>query len=221
MKRKNQIIIFSIISAATIFSGCLAYAASRASQSFNVSFQVGQTSVYLQSAAPEGRVGSAGTNWDTLYYLTVKTPGGGTTLFTMPALASTNVLGRDLTPIILTGVAEGTYDIYIKGHQSLTRKMSNITLAAGLNRLNFTQPDNSTATGTVRLLAGDISGATSSPAVMGDDVVNAVDLGILLNHLDETDPTDRDIRANLNQDSVVNSVDMSLMLDNLDKEGDR
>jgi hypothetical protein len=216
--KRSQTTIFLIIFTIALLSGCLAYAAS---QGFNVSFEVSSpVSVFVKWAAPEGRVGPAGTNWDTLYYLTVKDP-GGVTVFTMPALTSTDVLGRDLYPIDLTGVGNGTYNIFIKGHQSLTLKMSNVTLAAGLNRLNFTQADNSTATGTVRLLAGDISGSTSSPAVMGDDVINAVDLDILLNRLDEDDFSTRGIRANLNQDVVVNSVDMSLMLDNLDKEGDQ
>lgn len=176
-------------------------------------------SVYIQWAVPEGRVGSAGTNWDTQYYLTVKSL-GGSTLFTMPELAMTDVEGQDLEPIALTGLGNDHYDVFIKGHQSLTRKMSNVLLSGGLTRLNFSQADNSTTLGTVRLLAGDISGATSSPSVMGDDVINAVDLGILLGQLDEADPTSRAIRANLNQDTIVNSVDMSLMLNNLDEEGD-
>lgn len=178
-------------------------------------------SVYVKWAVPEGRVGPDETNWDTLYFLTIKSTTDNSIVFTMPTLASTDIQGKDLNPINLTGVSNGVYDFYIKGHQSLTLKMSNIPLTGGLHRLNFSQSDNSESLGPLRLLAGDISGSTSSPVTMGDDVINSVDLSILLNHLDEDDPTHRDLRANLNQDPVVNSVDMSLMLNNLDKEGDK
>jgi len=215
----NKFTIFVIIFAAALLLGGLALAMT-GSASFNVGLNVtSPISGYIKSAAPEGRIGAEGTNWDGLVFITIKK--SGVTKFQMSEVTSTDVLGRHLSPIDFTGVTPDTYDIYIEGHQSLTRKMSGVALVEGLNRLNFTQPDNSTATGTVRLLAGDISGATSSPGVMGDDVVNAVDLDILISHLDQDDPTGRGIRANLNQDPVINSVDMSLMLDNLDKEGDQ
>ncbi len=217
MNPAKIVTIFCLIAAVSA-SGGLVFAAS---QGFNVSLEVSSpVNAYVKWAIPEGRVGAAGTNWDTIFYVTVKTADGATTLFTMPALATTDTWGRYLTPINM-GVGPGTYDIFIKGHHSITKKLDNVALAAGLNRLNFTQADNSTATGTIRLLAGDISGSTSSPATMGDDVINAVDLSIILSHLDEPDPTSRDIRANINQDPAVNSVDLSLMLNNLDAEGDQ
>ena len=215
----NKKIIGIILFLLAILSGGLVYAQVT---NFNVGLAVitSPVTAYVKWIAPQGRVGADGTNWDTLYYIKVKAAGGGSTLFTMSTLSSTDNLGRDLTPIEFTGLSAGTYDIYVKGHQSLTKKMSNVVLAEGLNRLNFTQADNSVATGTVRLLAGDISGATSSPSAMGDNVVNSVDLGILIDHLDQNDSTGNAVRANLNQDPAVNSVDLSLLIDNLDKNGD-
>jgi len=215
----KKIILGAIIISGVLLAGGIIYAAS---QGFNVTFEVSSpVSAYIKWAIPEGRVGAAGTNWDTMFYIKVKTADGSATLYTQPTLVTSDTWGRYNTLIDLSSVGAGTYDIYIKGHHSLTKKMDDITLAEGQNRLNFTQPDNSTATGTVRLLAGDISGATSSPALMGDDVINAVDLNIMLDHLDETDPTTRDIRANVNQDPEINSVDLSLLLNNLDQEGDQ
>jgi len=177
-------------------------------------------SVYIKWAVPEGRVGLAGTNWDTLYYLTVKDPSDNSILFSTTTLSQTDIEGKDLTAIPVPNVGSGAYNFYIKGHQSLTKKLSNISLLSGLSQLNFTQADNSATLGSLLLLAGDISGSTSSPSTMGDDVINAVDLSIMLNSLDDDDPTTRGLRPNLNQDPVVNSVDMSLLLNNLDKEGD-
>ena len=213
---RNKIIWLSAFLA--VFSVYTAQAASQQEVTAKLNVYNPQ-SVYIQWAAPEGRVGPDGTNWDTLYYLKVKS--GGTTLFTMPTLSSTDVSGSDLTPISLPGIGNGSYDFFIKGHQSLTRKLSGVNISSGLTRLNFTQADNSATLGPIRLLAGDINGSTSSPQTMGDDVVNAVDLGILLDDIDKDDPTNRSIRSNLNQDPVVNSVDMSLMLGNIDKEGDQ
>ena len=180
----------------------------------------GNSQAVINMIAPEGRVGAQATNWDTNFYLTVKTL-GDSTIYTQPVLAASDDRGKYLTPIDLTGVVSGNYNILIKGAQHLTRKMSNISLSDGLNTLNFTQSDNSTATGTVVLLAGDINGTGVDPATLGDDVINAVDLNIMLAVLDQDDLTGNTVRANLNQDIVVNSVDMSLLLKNLDVEGDQ
>jgi len=96
-----------------------------------------------------------------------------------------------------------------------------VTISAGNTPLNFSDTNYSAiAKGSVVLLAGDISGAGSLPATLGDDVVNSVDLSILLPDLDKDDATGNGFRSNLNQDVVINSVDLSIMLDNLDKEGD-
>ena len=138
----------------------------------------------------------------------------------MPSLATTTVEGKYSGQLPL-GVASGVYDIGIKTHQHLTKMLRGVTLSDGANVLNFTQASNTVPFGAIRLLAGDISGSTSTPATLGDDVVNSVDLSILINDLDRDDATGRGIRANLNQDSVVNSVDLSLMLKNLDVAGEQ
>lgn len=174
----------------------------------------------VQWAVPEMRVGATGTNDDAFFYLTVKDPGTHAVVYLMPVLASTTVAGTYFTPIDLGSMPSGNYDVAIKTHQHLTRILRNVPLSTGNVVLNFTQPDNSSPYGTGTLLAGDISGSTSTPATMGDDVVNSIDLSIIINDLDRDDPTTRGIRSNLNQDPVVNSVDLSLMLKNLDVEGD-
>lgn len=181
------------------------------------------TTATVQWAMPQGRVGAAETNDDADFYLTVRTATNGddVILATVPAatLLSTGVDGRYLTPEAL-GVSPGTYDIGIKGHQHLTRVLQDVTLTSGNTVLNFTQPDNSAPKGSQVLLAGDVNGAGTSPATLGDDVVNSVDLSTLLAVIDDDDLTGNALRPNLNQDVVVNSVDLSLMISNLDDEGD-
>ena len=174
----------------------------------------------IQWAVPELRVGATSTNDDVIFYLSIKDPATHSVLYSMPALASTTVEGTYLTPIALGSVVPGTYDIAIKTHQHLSKILRNVNVSSGNLVLNFSQPDNSSTYGDVRLLAGDISGSTSTPADLGDDVVNSVDLSIIINDLDKVDSSHRGIRSNLNQDPVVNSVDLSLMLKNLDLEGD-
>jgi len=179
--------------------------------------------VVIQWAVPEMRVGATSTNDDAIFYLTVRTPqdADDVVMYQMPNLATTTVQGTYSTSIAITGLVAGGYDIGIKTHQHVTKVLQNIFLSdATTTILNFSQYDNSFPYGTVRLLAGDVSGATSTPAVLGDDVVNSVDLSIMINELDKDDLTGNDIRANLNQDPVINSVDLSLMLKNLDVEGD-
>ena len=219
MKITNStIIIFSII--VTLVTTCAVYGASYKQRvSLSVTAEIAGT---IKSAAPEKRAGAQGTNWDTNFYITVRTPDDtdDSILFTMTNLASTNELGRYLTPISFGELTPGPYDVTFKGHQHLTKKLNNINLISGNNILNFTQANNSIATGTVELIAGDISGDGLTVATLGDDVINSVDLGIMLNGLDNDDPTGNTIRANLNQDIVVNSVDLSVLINNLDLEGD-
>jgi hypothetical protein len=194
-----------------------------ASQVYNVVLEIiGQVDATVRWAVPEGRVGAPATNWDSTFYLKV-TPSDDndkTPLFVMDDLETTDVTGEFATPISLTGVSNGTYDVSFKSHQHLSVKLDNVALSSSTTSLNFTQADNSVPLGSLRLLAGDISGAGTSPATLGDNVINSVDLSIMLNSIDMEDPTTRSIRANLNQDPVVNSVDLSLMLKNLDKQGD-
>lgn len=174
----------------------------------------------IRWAMPEMRVAPTTTNSDVLFFLSVRNPITHATVFSLPNNLYTSIDGTYSAPLPLT-VSAGTYDIGIKTHQHLTKVLRGINLAEGPPAvLNFTQPDNSSPYGAVVLLAGDINGATTTPALMGDDVVNSVDLSIIINDLDKDDVTHRAIRSNLNQDPVVNSVDLSLMLKNLDLEGE-
>jgi len=180
-----------------------------------------QVAAEVQWAVPEGRVGPAGTNWDATFYLYFKDPSTGNIVYKMDTLTTTAVTGEKLSPIIIDDLPSGNFDVLIKTHQHLSKKLANIPIPDGLNIFNFTTTDNTTGTiGSERLLAGDISGAGTSPDTLGDNEINSVDLSIILNDLDADDLTTRGIRANLNQDVVVNSVDLSLMLKNLDMQGE-
>ncbi|PIR03623.1 MAG: hypothetical protein COV59_05550 [Candidatus Magasanikbacteria bacterium CG11_big_fil_rev_8_21_14_0_20_39_34] len=180
------------------------------------------TPVIIQWAVPQNRVGDPGTNDDMLFYLTVRTASNAddVILYTQTDLATTTEAGTYETPILLQGISPGTYDIGIKGGAQLTQILNNVVLGETTTTLNFTQADNSSLKGTRVLLSGDVSGDATSPATLGDDVVNSVDISLLIDALDDTDATGNGIRSNLNQDSAVNSVDLSIMLDNLDAEGD-
>ena len=181
--------------------------------------------VQVQWAIPEGRVGAPSTNWDSIFFLTVRTAddSDNVILDSMPDLATTTNAGTYLvTTTFMNITSSGTYDVAIKTQQHITKKLNDIILTKYVvNMLNFTQVDNSPSFGPVRLLAGDINGDGTTPATLGDDVINSIDLSIILGRIDDDDPTGNVIRANLNQDPVVNSVDLSLMLKNLDLEGDK
>jgi len=180
------------------------------------------TTATIDMAVPELRDGVASTNDDTEFFLTVRTSTDtdDVILFTQSVLASTSNDGTYTTPITLTGINPGTYDIGIKGHQHITRILNDVTLVGGNNVLNFSKADNSTGKGSVVLLGGDVNGAGTTPATLGDDVVNSVDISTLLSVLDDDDLTGNTLRPNINQDVVVNSVDLSIMIKNLDVEGD-
>ncbi len=182
----------------------------------------GNPTVTIRFAVPQLRVGAAGTNDDTTFFVTIRTESNSddVVLFTSE-LASTTEAGVYETLIELTDISPGVYDIGFKGGQHITKVLQEVTLTTGNTPLNFSSTDYaSTTKGSEVLLAGDISGAGTSAATLGDDVINSVDLSLLLPDLDKTDATGNAIRANLNQDSAVNSVDLSIMLDNLDKEGE-
>jgi hypothetical protein len=183
----------------------------------------GNTVAQVQWAVPEARVGAPGTNWSTTYYLTVRDASNyDSVLYVSPGLATTTEAGDNLNPESFSSVASGTYDVFFKTDQHLSRKLNNINLAGGTtNTLNFTQIDNSISFGPVRLLAGDINLSGVSTSTLGDDVINSVDLNVMIGDLDLDDPTTKSFRSNLNRDTVINSVDLGVMIDNLDKEGDR
>ncbi|MFZ6015500.1 MAG: hypothetical protein ACOYUZ_04050 [Patescibacteria group bacterium] len=182
-----------------------------------------QAQVTIQWAVPELRIGATSTNDDTLFYLTIRSAANNedTILYTSPVIASTTNQGTYLTPLLMTNIQPGTYDIGFKGHQHLTKVLQDVYLTGGNNVLNFTNTTNTTAFGSQRLLAGDINGTTSTPAVMGDDVINSIDLSLMLFDLDLDDPSGNERRPNVNQDVIVNSVDLSILLKNLDLVGDK
>ena len=184
---------------------------------------VGNPSVIVQWAVPQQRVGVPETNDDAQFYLTVRSASDleNTINYTSLGLLNLNTDGTYLIPELLS-VSGGTYDVGIKTQQHLTKILDDISLPAGATTtLNFSDINNLAPKGVEILLAGDINNTGISPATLGDDVVNSVDLSTLLNVIDDDDVTGNVIRANLNQDIVVNSVDISLMIQNLDKEGDR
>lgn len=191
-----------------------------ASASWDVTLSVtGNTWATVRWAIPEAR-GTASTSFYGLnnYYLTVRTADDySDVLYVSPGMSSTTDAGENLTAELLSGVSSGTYDVYIKTDQHLSRKLNDIGLSeAATNTLNFTQTDNSPAFGSVRLLGGDVNGST-----VGDDVVNSVDLNVMIGDLDKDDLTTSGYRPNVNRDVVINSVDLSVLIDNLDKEGDQ
>lgn len=221
--KQSAAAIFLTATAYALIAGSFAYANTSASSTYPVVLDVwNPVALNIQWAIPEGRVGASSTNWDTTFALTVRDTSNNP-LQVQGDLATTSVDGTHLAPIIFNDIPDGnTYNISIKTTQHLSRSLNNIFLTDGINTLNFSQADNSTSSiGSVVLLAGDISGAGNSTTTLGDDVVNSVDLGILIDDLDAPDPTAHAYRANFNQDTVVNAVDLSLMINNLDKVGDQ
>lgn len=187
-----------------------------------ISIGVINVSAIIRWAIPELRVGASQTNSDAKFYISVYSSAedGAPAMFTMTTVEETDNTGEYATQIPLRGFLPGTYDVIIKTHQHLSKKLNNVNLDSGINVLNFSTLDNSSPKGTEVLLGGDVSGVGDSPETLGDDVVNSVDLSIFLNDLNKVDPTGNTIRANLNQDTELNSVDMSIFLKNLDLEGE-
>lgn len=179
--------------------------------------------VTVRWAVPEHRVGATSTNDDSVFYLTLRTPGNSDSavIETMPYIATSSNDGTYATSVTFDA-SEGVYDVGIKTSQHLTKIIQDVLLsAASTTELNFTNSTNQVGVyGSERLLSGDVSGAGNSPATLGDDVVNSIDMSILLPLLDALDPTGNDIRSNVNEDTVVNSVDLSLFLKNLDQVGE-
>jgi len=174
-------------------------------------------------AYPEQRSGAAGTNYDTDYFFSIHDADNASreTLYQhFNLLSSTNAGTTSLFLTLPGGIIEGIYDVAIKPEAHLSRVLNNAFLQVGENILNFTSESNSPSIGSVRLIAGDINGAGLSPSTMGDDVINAIDLSVLLSDFGNSDPSGSARRANLNQDNVVNQEDLNILLGNLDKEGD-
>ncbi len=179
--------------------------------------------VSIRWAVPELRVGASETNDDSVFFLTVRTPGDAddTIVYTLPDLATSEVDGTYATSVLLS-VPVGIYDVGIKTSQHVTKLIQDVSLPSGTTTvLNFTNTSNTSTKGAQRLLSGDISGNGSSTSTLGDDVVNSVDLSILIPKLDASDPSGNAERSNLNQDIVINSVDLSMLLKNLDIQGEK
>lgn len=188
----------------------------------SLSVNLSQPSTDRLTAIPEMRSGADGANDSVRFFLTVRTAidNDDVILFQQSALATSNSAGIFDGNIIFSGIGADTYDIGIKSTEHLTLILDNVDLSSS-TPLNFTQFDNTlTATGTRRLMSGDINGDGTSVANSGDDVINAIDLSLLLDDLDLADATISK-KTNLNKDTVINSVDLSLILDNLDEEGEK
>lgn len=174
------------------------------------------------TAFPEQRTGTLGTNYDTDYYFRILDPNDltHTIVYQDNNILSTNNAGLGLLSIEIP-IGEGLYDASFKSEQHLTKILDSVFMQIGDNYLNFTNSQNLTSIGPVRLIAGDIDGIGSTVSTMGDDVINAVDLSILLDRIGNSDPSGNGQRANLNQDNVVDELDLNILLSNLDKEGDK
>ncbi|MCC7357545.1 hypothetical protein IT408_03510 [Candidatus Uhrbacteria bacterium] len=176
-------------------------------------------SLSVRWAVPELRVGASSTNDDAGFFLALR-PVGSPTVIASSGMATTSNDGTYATSTNVNALA-GTYDVTIKTHQHLSKKISAVNIISGTTtELNFTNGTNLIGIyGTGTLLAGDINGGFTT-STLGDNVVNSVDLSIIIPQLDADDPSGNGIRSNLNQDIVVNSVDLSMMLKNLDLVGE-
>ncbi len=183
----------------------------------------GAVTVTIQWAVPQFRIGTPGTNDDLTFFIRVMTADDSddVVLFEQSTLVTTAVDGTYSTPIPLTGLLPGVYDVGIKGAAHITKKLDNVTLYDGNNVLNFTQPDNSVTKGSEVLIAGDINGDGTSSSTLGDDQINATDISVLIGFVDEFDLTGNTLRANVNQDTVVNAIDASILIRNLNLVGDQ
>ena len=172
------------------------------------------------TAYPEQR---SEVNYDTTYIFSILTPDNQNrqVLYQHYELLTSDNSGVSNVYIVPpVSITAGTYDISLKSKAHLSRILDNVYLQVGVNLLNFTNEANLPQIGSVRLTAGDINNLGTSPETLGDDVINAVDLSILLYEYGNSDATGNSIRANLNQDSVVDELDLNILLNNLDKEGD-
>lgn len=109
------------------------------------------------------------------------------------------------------GVTSGVYDIYVKGFSHLKKMVHNYYLTGGINYIDFTTTND--------LLAGDVNVVDGSdPMLEGDDIVNSIDLGMLIEKLDLGSDIEK---TDLNKDDTVNAIDLGIMIENLDQTGER
>lgn len=112
----------------------------------------------------------------------------------------------------LVDIMPGTYDIAIKGYAHLWKKISAVTLDAGINSVDFT------GGGTDELLCGDVYVNGTYPN--GDNTVNAVDITYLVSKWADIDSGASDERADVDENSQVNSLDMAKAVNNYGVIGD-
>ena len=172
------------------------------------------------TAYPEQRSGTV--NYDTDFTFSILNPDNQNhqVIYQYPYLLSSNNSGVSYVSAVLSMINEGTYDVAIKTESHLSKVLDNTYLHIGDNSLNFTNEENLPQIGSVVLIAGDINGTGGTLESLGDDVINAIDLSILLNRFGSSDFTGNSVLANLNQDGVVDETDLNILLGNLDKEGD-
>lgn len=175
------------------------------------------------TAQPELRSGAVGTNYDVSFFFKILNPDNSnhSVLYSHSTLLNTDNTGVNYTPVEVAVIQEGTYDVSLKTKSHLTTILDNVHLYPGENFLNFTNAANLPTIGSIKLTAGDIDGVGVDPGNLGDDVINAVDLSVLLQKWGTSDPTGNSVRANLNQDNTVDQSDLNILLGNLDKTGDK
>lgn len=163
----------------------------------------------------EKRDYSGGDNDAMIFYLTFKQ--NGNVIYTTQ-LATSSVKGEYNEKIELNDLTPGIYDIYVKGFQTLTKKYSNVNIQNGENIFNFTQDDiSSTTKGDIKLTVGDISEAGTSITTLGNNYINAADIGVILGNFGSIIPF---LRADLDQNLKVNAADIGTVLGNFGKKGD-
>ncbi len=161
-------------------------------------------------------------NYDSEFYLTFTPTGGGSSIRIPQDTSSTLRTSEDgtyLTPIDLSAITPGNYDVYVKTSQHLRKKLSNIAFTSGETTLNFTQSNNSSTYGTGRIIGGDVN-PSPTPGVFGDNTVNANDISIVIGSLNVNDATGNAYRGNINQDTTVNANDISIVVQHLNETGD-
>jgi hypothetical protein len=97
---------------------------------------------------------------------------------------------------VVEGITPGTYDIVVKGSNTLAKRLNGVVLVAGQNTLTV----------------GDLRGGDAS----GDNSVGLTDLSILASSYGTCGG---DLRADFNGDTCVNLKDLSILASNYGQTG--
>lgn len=170
------------------------------SQNIRVSFKI----------IPEKRTPSTGNN-STKAILIIRLPNSSTIVYKSQLLIETDNNGYS-QEIMLNNVNPGIYDLYVKGFSHLYIKKAQVALNYGSNFVDFSN-------GGIKLaLAGDTNIVNQNdPLKEGDNYVNSIDIGVVVNKLFQTSNIEKE---DLNKDGVVNSIDIGITTTNLFKYGD-